>query len=449
MSSNITILNPSHFSDPEVVAMLLAFYSRSTKPIQERLNELIENGKEHEQSIKESLKKYYLGYGHKSIADCGNAVVFLEGISILAAKAFEASNLFNGQETSSRYIDFSSAEVVDPLSNVLSGDILQSWISFYHSIQEPIKEFLRKENQRKENQNEEIYENAIKAKAFDITRSLLPCGIKTQMGLSMTFSSLNEHLLYLINHPLDEVKNIAAKTFEGLEKQFSSSFKPFSPLSSLYVQNVAEKQFNLVYTPPYARELTIKDSIDKGVFDKEYAIFKNRPKNVPLPSFLSSYGTMTIEFSLDYGSWRDLQRHRNTLSNRCSSVSFLSSFSREYFSFLPHDLGNKIIDFVIDQYEKLFLLGKDLNSQEKINVLQYYYPLGNLVNCELIVTLPQLFYILELRSSKSVHFTLRNLIHSIWDKIKVKYGIIENYIDEEKSEFFFARGKQTIMQKGW
>lgn len=442
--SDVTLLDPYELSDPEVIAMLLAFYSRSSKPISERL----ENLGNSEEKIKESLKKYYLDYGHQSIGDCGDATVFLEGISFLAAKAFESSPLFNGQESSSRYLDFSNREVIDPLGTPKSKEILDSWMNFYSYIQEPIKTFLRNKNPREENQDEGVYENAIKAKTFDITRSLLPGGMTTQMGLKMTFSSLSKLLSFLSQHPLNEISSLSAETFEKLMKQFPSSFRPQSPQKINYIKDVVDKEFYLQFTPPFPRPLSIKDSIDDSVFDKEYTTLKNRTKGSMLPSYLNSFGTLKLEFSLDYGSWRDLQRHRNTLSNRCCSLSQLDSFNYDYINFLPEGLKNTISNFVIDQYEKLFILRQELSWHKQAYDLQYYYPLGNSVNCELVLTLPELFYILELRSSKSVHFTLRNFIHDIWDKLKSKYSVISSFIDEEASEFFYARGKQTI-KKRW
>lgn len=441
---NITVLNPYELSDPEVIAMILAFYSRSSKPIKERLETLGNS----EEKIKESLKKYYLDYGHQSIGDLGSAAVFLEGLSFLAAKAFEASPLFNGQESSSRYLDFSNREMIDPLETPQSKEILNSWMSFYSSIQEDINDYLRNKNPKDESQDDVVYENAIKAKTFDITRSLLPGGMTTQMGLKMTFSSLSRLLSYLSQHPLREVSSLSGETFEKLMKQFPSSFRPQSPQKANYIKDVVDKEFYLQFTPPFPRNLAIIDSIDETIFDKEYTTLKNRTKGSMLPSYLNAYGTFKFEFSLDYGSWRDLQRHRNTLSNRCCSLSHLDSFNYDYINFLPEELKNTISNFIIDQYEKIFILKQSLSWSRQVYELQYYYPLGNNVNCELVLTLPELFYILELRSSKSVHFTLRNLIHDIWNRLKPKYSVIPSFIDEEPSEFFYSRGNQTI-KKRW
>ena len=61
------------------------------------------------------MSQFYVGYGHKSIGDCGSITIFIEGCSMLAAKAIQDTKLYNGQEASTRYIDFSQQAMINPL----------------------------------------------------------------------------------------------------------------------------------------------------------------------------------------------------------------------------------------------------------------------------------------------------------------------------------------------
>jgi thymidylate synthase ThyX len=97
------ILSPQFSGDPEALAMLQAFYSRSAESIVSRVERL---GKDLT-SVKAALNKFYIGYGHQSIGDCGTVTVFVENVSILAAKALQENPLYNGQECSTRYIELS------------------------------------------------------------------------------------------------------------------------------------------------------------------------------------------------------------------------------------------------------------------------------------------------------------------------------------------------------
>ena len=95
--------------NPQDTAMMQALYSRSASSV-----------KEHVEKVKSSgsgkfMEKFYVGYGHASIADCGSTTIFVEGVSMLVAKAIQQWPLYSGQETSSRYIDFSKQAIKDPL----------------------------------------------------------------------------------------------------------------------------------------------------------------------------------------------------------------------------------------------------------------------------------------------------------------------------------------------
>ena len=97
-----------HFS-PEVQAMLIARYSRDPAYIRDRLP----NTEEELQKAMDGLKRVYLSWNHKSVGQLGYTTVFFERVSILAAYFLEDTPYFNGQECSTRYLDFSNATCED------------------------------------------------------------------------------------------------------------------------------------------------------------------------------------------------------------------------------------------------------------------------------------------------------------------------------------------------
>lgn len=68
---------------PEPNAMLQALYSRSPKSVTEHLEQVKRVGAE------KFMASYYVGYGHKSIGDCGTTSIFVENVSMLVAKAVQ------------------------------------------------------------------------------------------------------------------------------------------------------------------------------------------------------------------------------------------------------------------------------------------------------------------------------------------------------------------------
>lgn len=96
--------------NPEDTAMMQALYSRSPKSVAEHVEKVKKTGSG------KFMEKFYVGYGHQSIADCGSTTIFIEQISILADKAIQDWPLYSGQETSTRYVDMSKQLIIDPLN---------------------------------------------------------------------------------------------------------------------------------------------------------------------------------------------------------------------------------------------------------------------------------------------------------------------------------------------
>ena len=87
----VLVLNNEAKIDGQAEAMLQALHSRSIGGIESHLRILKEKGAEN------FMEQFYVGYGHKSIGDCGSATVFVEGVSMLAAKAIQDWRLYYGQ----------------------------------------------------------------------------------------------------------------------------------------------------------------------------------------------------------------------------------------------------------------------------------------------------------------------------------------------------------------
>src|SRR5471032_2125030 len=94
---------------PELLASVLARYSRSNEGLQKILEKVdIANPDE---SIDRILK--FVDYGHASIGGLtGGLAVAIDGVSMwLAYKIFEISQMADGQESSTRYITMDAANV--------------------------------------------------------------------------------------------------------------------------------------------------------------------------------------------------------------------------------------------------------------------------------------------------------------------------------------------------
>lgn len=78
------------------------------------------------------------------------------------------------------------------------------------------------------------------------------------------------------------------------------------------------------------------------------------------------------------------------------------------------------------------------------NSAQYFYPLGWDVPVVCTASLAQWAYMLELRTSKSVHATLRNVMQKIAKEIERVLEINPRYDSTASQPIWFPRGLQTI-----
>lgn len=432
----VLVLNNEAKIDGQAEAMLQALHSRSVGGIKKHLEVLREKGAEN------FMEQFYVGYGHKSIGDCGSATVFVEGVSMLAAKAIQDWRLYSGQEASTRYVDFSHQPFLNPLGSKEGEEILEAWRKFYLESQAPIQEHLKIQFPRQVSEDEKVYEKAIKARAFDITRSFLPAGASTNLAWRMNFRQFADELMMLRHHPLEEVREIAEKTEVALRKIYASSFgqnrfentekyNEFLMKEKYYYQNAKAQDFEL-----------ISDSVDRKMLAEYREVLEKRPLKTELPMAIAECGTVTFEFLLDFGSFRDFQRHR-AIVQRMPLLTQEHGFNQWYLEAIPKDLKNKAEDFLAQQKARIEKL------ETSAEIKQYYIPMGYLVPIRFSGDLKALVYLAELRSTRFVHPTL---VAQMLKMIKILRDLFEKdglvlHLDEAPNRFDVRRGEQDIVAK--
>lgn len=430
------VLNTEAKIDGQAEAMLQALHSRSTGGIKSHLQVLKEKGAEN------FMEQFYVGYGHKSIGDCGSATVFVEEVSMLAAKAIQDWRLYSGQEASTRYVDFSQQKFLNPIGNKAGEEILENWRKFYLAAQTPVREHLKKQFPRQKDEDEKIYEKAIKARAFDITRAFLPAGATTNLSWRMNFRQFADELMMLRHHPLAELRDIAAKTEKALYKMYASSFgQEKFPHTEKYNNDWMRKKY--YYHNDKAKDFRlIYDKVDRKALSEYRDLLKKRPLKTELPPAIAECGTVAYEFLLDFGSFRDLQRHR-AIVQRMPLLVRTHGFNPWYLKSLPEDLRKKTEKFIAEQEKKI----EKLKASDEIK--QYYTAMGYRVPCRFAGDLKALVYLAELRSTRFVHPTLVEQILKMIESLKKlfkKYGLVL-HLDEEPNRFDIKRGEQDIVMK--
>jgi thymidylate synthase ThyX len=197
-----------HGADPEVLAYGMAKYSRSALSLRESLAEL------NEQKAEKFLNTFYFQYGHRSIADLAHLAFAIEKLSILAATVVVDEPRWDGQERSTRYQDFQKSGYFLPdfAGDAAARDLYRDTVDFlfaeYRHFSEQMFLHLRDRTPKPEEMKQEAYERTLKARAFDLSRYLLPLATNTSLGEIVSARTLENQVSRLLSHTHAEVRRL-------------------------------------------------------------------------------------------------------------------------------------------------------------------------------------------------------------------------------------------------
>lgn len=463
---------------PEDLAMLQALYSRSAESVEVHLEKVAKAGSG------KFMSRFYVGYNHKSIADCGTTTMFIEGVSTLAAKAIQDWPLYSGQETSTRYIDMSKQRIVDPVGTTESKAIHDRLMDFYRRNQGRVEATIRERHPRRREDSEaqsqrlfkkslralseeergevEIaakaaYDGSVKARVFDSLRGFLPAGITTQLSWHTNLRQAGDHLAALAKHPAEDIRDVGLALQAMFGEQYSSSSGiGQAGVSAVTGDDNARKEreaweqmmaTHYTYTagialPSFAdtRRVYLDDTINPEDLARYAKVLAERPRGCVIPHFLTDLGQLFFSFLLDFGSFRDIQRHRNGVC-RMPLLTTEWGFEPWYIEQLDPELGKEAHTLLKELDRASIAVTRDRVDR------QNYLPLGWRVPCQVAYGLPAAVYVLELRSGKTIHPTLRRVIHGMVAKFHESFPDFTLHTDMDPDDWTLRRGSQTITAK--
>ena len=433
---SVLVLNTGAIIDAEADAMLQALHSRSVGGIKHHLEVLADKGADG------FMANFYVGYGHKSIGDLGSTTLFIEGVSMLVAKAIQDSRLYNGQESSTRYIDFQKQPFIDPLGSKASHALLESLRSFYVASLEPLQAALQDRFPRGKDEDGIKYTKAINARSFDILRGFLPAGAATNLAWHTNLRQLADKIALLRHHPLEEVRDIVAVIEAAVQEAHPNSFghKRYEKTEEYNAMCGKELTYWDVDSHP---EFTFDESgLNVDLLGQFESLLKARPPKTELPKIVAEAGTVQFDFLLDFGSFRDIQRHRAVVQ-RMPLVTIKHGFEPWYLGELPEDLAVRAQEHIAT-FEKALA---ELDASPEI--LQYYIPMGYRLPNRVVGDIPALTYLTELRCTRFVHPTLRKRALQMMDALEGAFGEhgLVLHRDSDPDRFDVKRGEHDIVMK--
>ncbi len=195
-------------AEPEVQAYAMAKYSRSALSMKDSLKEISS------QKAEKFLNTFYFQYGHRSIADLAHIALAIERLSILAAIVVADEQRWDGQERSTRYQDFRKSGYYTPdfgaddPARELYQRTVDNLFSEYESLSEEMFRYLAEITPKPGEMKQEAYDRTLKARAFDISRYLLPLATNTSLGEIVNARTLETQVSHLLSHTHKEVRHL-------------------------------------------------------------------------------------------------------------------------------------------------------------------------------------------------------------------------------------------------
>jgi len=195
-------------AEPEIQAYAMAKYSRSALSMKESLKEISQ------QKAEKFLNTFYFQYGHRSIADLAHIALAIERLSIFAAIAVADEQRWDGQERSTRYQDFKKSGYFTPDFGTdaealsLYHEIVHKLFTEYEELSTRMAMYLASIVPKPDDMKQEAYERTLRARAFDISRYLLPLATNTSLGEIVNARTLESQVSHLLSHTHAEVRHL-------------------------------------------------------------------------------------------------------------------------------------------------------------------------------------------------------------------------------------------------
>ncbi len=477
----------------EVVAYLFARYSRSRLSLRDDLRAMIEaedlgaligpgqtdNAVEGVSALQEKARafaeKYVLGYGHNSVAEHGVVHLALEDISILASKLIEDARLASFTEKSTRYVAFDPSKVYYPASVMEDAALAKDYtrtvrglLDAYTGWTEDIVAQIKVRTPRGEKQSERGYEAASRATAFDLLRYLLPAATYTNVGLTLNARTLEHLITKLLSQPLEEGRELGRRMKEEAQHVVPTllkyaDFNAYRAETSAAMETLARELLeeyppapdnggvSLVFSDPDADDRLVAAILYGAAslpMDALLAQIKTLPqadKERVVDEYLKRRGrhdapgralerlSCTLEMTLDYGAFRDVQRHRMaTQTTQALTPALGFARPRDIEEFGYGERYDALMTQSASTYARLYDAGLTREAA-------YVLPLATRIRVLFTWNLREVAHFVELRSARQGHPSYRKIAQDVYYAVADKYPLIARYLRPNLNTYALTR----------
>ena len=174
-------------------------------------------------------ERIFVGYGDDSVAQLGGAHVACEWVSNVLTKLLQRPRLGAYLEQSTRYIAYDAPMpgpdparpryryYSDPELGPEYAEAMDELFTTYSRALPRVSSWAEREFSRSPEEPEAAYARAIRAKALDLLRGLLPASSLSHMGIFATGQTYEQLILHLLAHPLPEARRYGAMILEEIK----------------------------------------------------------------------------------------------------------------------------------------------------------------------------------------------------------------------------------------
>ncbi len=445
---------------PEVKAVTFAKCSRSPEPFDKIVAELTE------EKSAEFHEKWVVGFGHSSIAEHAVISLAIENVSNIATKVIEDSRLASFTEKSSRYQIFNKDKLYMP-EVIMNSDLkevyldaVNSLMSAYEEMTQPMMDFVKQKYPKPADQDEKLYNMVSKARACDNLRYLLPTATLTNLGMTINTRELENLIKKLLSHPLKEMQDIGKEMKENAMAAVPTLIKfawknNYITETKKQLKNIADWELgqeagnnqavtivdydkdaenklvasilypysNLSYEEIAKKVRNLPEGKKEKIIDET---LKRREKfDAPLRELEHVY--YTFDILLDYGAFRDVQRHRMcTQSNQPITVVHGYDLPPEIREAGFEDKFKAVVEKSVEAYNKIYKMFPE--------DVQYVVPMCFRKRVLITWNLRELHHFISLRSGKKGHASYRRIAQQCWREMNKIQPLLAKYIRVDMDE---------------
>lgn len=441
---------------PEVKAVTFAKCSRSPESFSDIARELTAD------KSKEFHEKWVVGYGHSSVAEHAVLSIAMENVSILATKIIEDNRLASFTEKSTRYQIFNRDKYYIPENILKDEEYKKIYIETqnflfdtYEKLSEKMIEYMTSKIKHEEGIPENQYKAMVKSKACDEIRFLLTPATLTNMGMTINARNLEHAITKMLSHPLTEIQKIGSTLkqigqeevptllkYANANTYISETNKKFNIISQFVLQecsNPDETDVSIVEYDKDAEEklitallykystlsyTQIKEQVKNMSFEHKIKIINEAlnqrgQHDQPLRELEHIY--YTFDILVDYGAFRDIQRHRmvtQTNQKLTSDLGFMTppliieaGFEKEF---------NECIEKAKISYNKF--------TEKYPNEAEYLLPFAFKKRVLMTWNLRELYHFISLRSGKMGHYSYRKIAQNCYKELEKIHPLLAKYI---------------------